>query len=155
MLEKLILWILLIATCILIFNFSSDDIDKSKEMSFKVAEKVADVTQIVEVKKEGKETNEFIKFHIFIRKVGHFLEFALLAILAYLLAKAYNIPVQKSLIIALVFSLAYAVFDEIHQLFSDGRDGRILDIFIDFCGSAVGAGVFYLIETRRIKKQTK
>lgn len=44
----------------------------------------------------------------------------------------------KRMIFALLVGIEYAVIDEIHQLFIDGRAGLISDIFIDSIGISIG-----------------
>ncbi len=70
----------------------------------------------------------------YIRKAAHFLEFAGLAFLVFNALRqtcSRNRPVLSFLITS-----AYAVTDEIHQLFVEGRACRIFDVFVDSCGAA-------------------
>ena len=82
--------------------------------------------------------------HIF-RKIGHLMEYALLALLLW---RAIRQP-QKSdrgarpwrwdeagLSLALVF--IYAASDEFHQIFIATRTALVSDIFIDTSGAAIG-----------------
>jgi VanZ family protein len=65
-----------------------------------------------------------------LRKLGHAAEFAMLgALLVRALRAAWP---------AFFVGVAYAVSDEIHQLFVPGRQGSPLDIAIDAVGVAVG-----------------
>ena len=76
-----------------------------------------------------------------IRKGAHFLEFAGLAFLVFNALRATcgrNRPALSFIITA-----AYAVSDEIHQLFVEGRACRIFDVFVDSCG-AVSAILFMM-----------
>ncbi len=141
----------MILTCVMIFNFSSKKGNNSYEQSEVITKKVENiVTQITD--KEPSNTT-FENVHYFIRKQGHFIEFAVLGILVFLLVRCYDFSLKKSLIIALSFVLFYAVTDEIHQLFVEGRTGRITDVFIDFFGSIIGVGIVCPFEVKRLKKQ--
>jgi VanZ family protein len=40
--------------------------------------------------------------------------------------------------VSVIFSLAYAIFDEWHQTFVFGREGKPLDALTDACGIAFG-----------------
>jgi len=153
MIKKIVLWILVILTCAMIFNFSSKEGNNSYEQSEAVTKKVENVvTQITD--KESSYAN-FERVHKFVRKQGHFIEFAILGIFVFLLVRCYDFSMKKSLIIALLFVLFYAATDEIHQLFVEGRTGRVKDVFIDFFGSVIGIGIVYPFEARKLKKKKK
>jgi VanZ family protein len=65
-----------------------------------------------------------------LRKVAHAAEFA---VLGFLLLRALGRELP-----ALALGIAYAVSDELHQHFVPGRQGSLLDVFIDAVGVAVG-----------------
>ena len=68
------------------------------------------------------------------RVVAHFAEYALLAALwAWALAPALG---RRGLLAAGVISLLYAISDEYHQSFVDGRDSDPLDVVADAAGIA-------------------
>ncbi len=50
-----------------------------------------------------------------------------------------------SALIATIYCLIYAIGDEFHQLFVDGRGGQTRDVLIDFAGALSGLGVRLLI----------
>lgn len=127
---------LLVAVCMgVIFFFSSQDGSTSQALSdgFKIIFGIP------------------VKITV-IRKTAHFLEFAGLAFLVFIALRqtfGFNRPFVSFFITA-----AYAVTDEIHQLFVEGRACRAFDIFIDSCG-AVSAILFmmlafYVLEKRRL-----
>lgn len=147
MVKKILLWLALIFVSVMIFNFSSADGYKSQNLTEKLTEKVIHIE-----KGEGsEESNLFKKTHTFIRKLGHFLEFALLGVLALYLAKSYNLSLKVCVVISLLYALIFAMGDEIHQLFVDGRDGRVTDVVIDFCGSLTSISIFYFKLKRKEK----
>ena len=65
-----------------------------------------------------------------LRKLAHLSEYALLGVL---LARAARRPA-----VALALAGAYAVTDEVHQTFVEGRQGAPLDIAIDTLGALAG-----------------
>jgi VanZ family protein len=76
-----------------------------------------------------------------LRKIGHFLEFA---ILGWLLVRALrDVPA------AILAGAAYAVTDEVHQMFVSGRQGSPLDWLIDTAG--VVAGVTIALRAGRVR----
>jgi VanZ family protein len=68
------------------------------------------------------------------RVVAHFTEYAVLATLwAWALAPSLG---RRALLAAAAISLLYAIADEYHQSFVDGRDSDVLDVITDAAGIA-------------------
>ena len=153
MLKKIILWALVILICISIFYFSSVEGDSSNEQSEAITKKVESI--VTEVTDKKPSNRLFQDIHIFVRKQGHFIEFALLGLFVFLLTRCYDLSFKMSLIITLLFVFFYACTDEIHQLFVKGRNGCVKDVFIDFAGGAVGVLIATLSEQIKSKKQSK
>lgn len=91
------------------------------------------------------------------RKGAHFLEYALLGILAWLAFRSLQ-PQPRSwrrcdALKALILVLVYAVSDEIHQAFVPSRQGAALDVLIDTAGGATG--LFLLAWARRLLKRER
>lgn len=85
-------------------------------------------------------------FHVLLRKTAHFIEFGLLGMLYVAglgIFKSFRIAYFKRGLTALVFAIIYAIFDELHQLFVDGRVCSIVDMAIDSFGAIIG--ISYLI----------
>jgi len=89
-----------------------------------------------------------------VRKGAHFSEFAVLGILSFLLVKSYGFSLKICVFSALSYCLIFAVCDEIHQLFVDGRAGKITDVCIDFFGSLVGVILLWIFYLQKNKKKT-
>jgi VanZ family protein len=75
-----------------------------------------------------------------LRKLAHVAEYVVLGVL---LARALEREWP-----ALLVGVAYAVTDEVHQLFVPGRAGSPLDVAVDALGVALGIAVFELGRTR-------
>lgn len=74
-----------------------------------------------------------------IRKTAHFLEYAILCVLYYRgLKNTANISTKKTLLLALILTIFYALTDEYHQTFVNGRTGRSFDIGVDSLGAFFG-----------------
>lgn len=86
-----------------------------------------------------------------VRKLAHFIEFAILGILVFINIKEYLN--KNTVIISIILSIIYATSDEVHQLFVPGRAFGIKDILIDSCGAIAGIFFIYLVLKRWIKKQ--
>jgi VanZ family protein len=81
------------------------------------------------------------------RKLIHFGEYALLCFLWWRLLRT-EMPDRRAALVALLLSSLYAVTDEIHQSFVDGRHGTPVDWAIDSAGAAAAA--FALAARRRV-----
>ncbi len=87
-----------------------------------------------------------------IRKLAHFSEFMILGALVYSNLKEYA---KKHLFVyALLFSSLYAVSDEFHQLFTEGRYCSLRDMLIDISGALTGILLSHLIARSCRKKET-
>jgi VanZ family protein len=71
---------------------------------------------------------------LLLRKLAHAVEFAILGALL-LRALAREAP-------ALALGVAYAVSDEVHQMFVSGRRGSAWDVLIDAAGVALGVAAW-------------
>jgi VanZ family protein len=76
-----------------------------------------------------------------LRKIAHAGEYAVLGALL-LRAVGHSVP-------AFALGVAYAISDEIHQSFVEGRRGAPLDVLIDAVGVAVGVLVWRRFVVRR------
>lgn len=78
-----------------------------------------------------------------VRKLAHCLEFTGLCILInfdFLFEKKKIKPFWS-----VIFTSAYALTDELHQIFVDGRSCQISDWAVDTTGAIIGAAGFWLI----------
>ena len=82
--------------------------------------------------------------NFFAKKTAHFIEFAILGILA---KRSF-----KNTWMALIFTLLYAASDEYHQAFIPGRESRIRDVIIDFTGGGFGIWILKYIPFQMKKK---
>ena len=106
--------------------------------------------------------------HHIVRKMAHFLEYALLgflftALLLYLNRRIRRARVAKwaTWMVPPLFCLLYAVSDEVHQIYSE-RGPSVKDVFIDFAGAVCGyllihafVGLAGLIKKRRKGKSCR
>ena len=77
--------------------------------------------------------------NIFISKIAHIGEYALLTfLLLRALGQSFSsLTFQSLLEISFLLAYAYAVSDEFHQLFVQGREGTFRDVMIDAVGITV------------------
>lgn len=79
----------------------------------------------------------------FVRTCAHFLEYAGLSVLFY--NALYRSFGYVRPVISVLLSSIYAVTDEVHQLFVEGRAFQISDIIIDSIGAAAGVAVLTVL----------
>lgn len=80
-----------------------------------------------------------------LRKLGHFMEFAILGALLSFNGRMWNLGRLPSILGGLVAALV----DETIQSFVPGRAAMVTDIWIDFGGVLFGVCVFYILFVRR------
>lgn len=94
------------------------------------------------------------QFNNIVRKAAHFSEYALLGFVVTLLFCQYPRFEEsrgRLILLAVVCCMVYAVTDEVHQLFVEGRTGRVLDVLIDTAGSAIGSSLAFAIHIISVK----
>lgn len=144
--KKIIYNTLLIIWMVIIFMFSNQNAKTSQATSDKIASDIVDTVEIVSKKDipDGNKKKLISDTRFIIRKTAHFTLYLILGILAHLVFSSYN--VSKPVIYSVIFCLLYACSDEVHQIFSDGRTAKLMDIFIDTCGGIVGNFICHIIK---------
>lgn len=134
--KKLIVFLPVIIWMLIIFLFSNQPATKSGEMSQGITEVITNIVGRVVNPSLSIDTLEH-----FIRKSAHFLEYLMLGLLV-CNALGYKRKINWiRIIVCVVICILYAASDEIHQLFVDGRSGRVLDVLIDSAGACCGIGI--------------
>jgi VanZ family protein len=92
--------------------------------------------------------------HFIVRKVAHFTEYAVLAVLA---ARAFSTSTRKTLHrgwfpASLALVVLYALSDEFHQRFVPSRTGSVYDSLIDMSGGLTALLLLLLRQRRRDKR---
>ena len=125
---------------ILIFTLSNQPADDSTQLSDGfISKTIGNIYKITHKNiKEEKLTEIKTKYTHITRKTAHFTIYLILGLLIGLLLKQYNITTKQIIIYGILICMLYAITDEIHQIFVQGRSGEIRDVLIDTCGSTVG-----------------
>lgn len=125
---------LLVAVCMaIIFSLSHQPASESSELSMNVMGFFARIfTQFVEA-----------IGHDNFRSIAHALEYCGLALL--LFNALYQTSGKPRIILSFVSGVFYAVTDEVHQIFIEGRAFQFTDILIDAIGTAFGIAASYII----------
>ena len=115
--------------------------------------KVTNYVHITNIELNDENLDKIIKdIHPVIRKLAHFGEFFILAILVLLMIRETNIKYYYSFTI--LFCIIMAIFDETHQLFVEGRSGNLFDVIIDTTGCLsyiIINKIYNIIKIKKVK----
>lgn len=134
---RTILLILIILTCLIIFEFSSQNANDSKEVSGKITEKIVSIFYNVKLDKNRVES--------IVRKIAHYFIYTLLGIEIMSFVSTFTIKEFDRISFALIAGMIYAMIDEIHQAFVSGRGALITDVMLDTLGVITGIFISLLI----------
>lgn len=154
--------ILVLVWCFIIFNFSNMDTTESNTKSKDTINKVIDTTietsnkvGIIENIPTKEEKTELINnLNKPLRKCMHAFIYFILAILVLNALKISNISKNKYLL-TIIICFIYALTDEYHQTFINGRTGQFSDVLIDTIGTVIGTIIYKLITDKILQKKQK
>jgi VanZ family protein len=124
----------------MIFSFSAQDSIASSNLSYKVSYKAVSILdKTLDLELTDKQYTKCVnKIHHYVRKLGHFSEYCLLAITLALPLYVYGIRGIWLLLTIGIICVVYASSDEFHQRFVNGRGPSVKDVIIDSSGAIFG-----------------
>ena len=127
-----------IMTCI--FLFSAQDSTESSNLSDSVTYAlVSGFDKIFHIPGTESKIIETVKcLNVFVRKMAHFTEYALLGVSLILPICLYNLKRKSVILLTLIICVLYSISDEFHQLYVPGRYGCLKDVIIDSSGALLG-----------------
>ena len=135
---------LTICVMVMIFEFSTQDADRSDHTSGFISKAIISVLyrdyamQTPEKRQEIYDSVQFV-----VRKCAHFSEYTLLGFLLRLCLESWfghRMKKRHTLMLpAFLCGALYAGSDEWHQKLIDGRSGQWTDVLLDSCGVLFGA----------------
>ena len=136
---------LLIATFVVIFNFSSQNGEESGSLSRAVTAKI--VNTFPYTKDLSLETRAKMIKHgeIIVRKLAHLSIYTLVGIFIMAFMCTFDTRVLYKFGISLLVGLIYAITDEYHQSFVAGRGPSARDVCIDTAGVFIGIIIILII----------
>lgn len=139
--------IIIILIYYIIFNFSSATGEISGEFSRGIVAEIIDaIERVLPINLPFNDSIEQIEtMNYYIRKTGHFLEYATLGFFIYSIALCWNKGNKKSVISTVFLIVLLAALDEFHQYFVPGRYGKVTDVFIDTGGGIAGMIIIALM----------
>ncbi len=144
--RKVLSTALVIIWMITIFYFSHQQGTGSSSTSKNVSMIIVNILDIKnemteEQKEEIVETIEPV-----IRKLAHYTLYMLGGILIINSVNAYIKEDIKTIRYSSLIGVIYAISDELHQLFINGRSGKIIDVVIDSIGIFTGIAMYLLMK---------
>jgi len=126
---------------------SSQNSVESTKVSFGIIERFSEIFNISADNKTLKYAEKIL------RKSAHFGLYTVLGGCIMLTVSVVKKPGFKYILLSVVLSCIYAVTDEYHQTFVNGRSGELRDVLIDTGGALLGTLIIYLI--LKLKKREK
>ena len=124
----------------LIFSFSAQTGEMSGELSYAISYKIIEFKN--EVLHEGKSYDELSyeadQIHFYVRKAAHMTEYFFLAVAVSFPLYVYRVRGIWLFLLAGIFCVCFAGFDEYHQSFVSGRSPAVRDVCIDSSGALIG-----------------
>lgn len=154
---KSISWIAVIAWMAVIFYLSHQPGSASSDLSSGI---VTALLNLMDWVAPGLNF-DVESFHTLVRKNAHFIAYFLLSLLSLNAWRSSGFSGFKQLALGFAMCVLFAVTDEIHQLFIDGRSGEARDVLIDSAGAALGVVVYAAVDNlqnlsrRKITKSRK
>lgn len=81
----------------------------------------------------------------FFRKGAHIAEYFVLVFLFFRVFRLHKLKKKEIYLLSFLFSLAYALSDEIHQSFIPGREGKFSDVGVDMIGIILAVLIYNLL----------
>ncbi len=132
---RILSWTAVILWMIIIYNFSSQEAVNSNQLSTRITETIIQTVENISPNSEFKTEN----LNSFIRKNAHLVIYFVLGMLVINAFKRNGLLGYKSIILAVLISVLYAVSDEVHQIFVPGRGAQVSDVIIDSIGVILGS----------------
>ena len=150
--KKIFSLLFLIFWCLLIFYFSNQKGDISKNSSNGVIDLL---NQFLRIFNDSIDLNNIEGISFLIRKLAHMFLYFVLYIAIFSVFKLFTFLKNiKSYFLILGLCFLYAISDEVHQLFITERSFGIIDILIDTFGASLGF-FFLSFGNKKIKSQDK
>jgi len=129
-----------------IFLLSNQPASKSGALSLTIA-----THSLPYVEKWTGQEMTITQWNHTLRKLAHFSLYFFLASIIMVLSRVHGWSWRKSLFVSLFISMSYAIIDETHQWFVDGRGASVRDVAIDSAGAMLGIVAVYLVGRRWLK----
>lgn len=137
-LKKMLPWLLLVFLMIIIFYLSNQPIGESRELTKKTMIMIADVVEKF-IPIEAFKTSGIVRLF---RKSAHFFLYLVMATILMFGFRSMGIKGRKAMTLTMIICIVFAISDELHQLFVDGRGAQVKDVVVDAFGAIAGTGIY-------------
>lgn len=135
---RTILIILLLANLWIIFGFSNQNGEESGSLSRKITETITKNIKSIQELEQSQKEKLLSKIEHIVRKLAHFSLYTSVGFLTMSLMSTYKLTNTQRIILSLCMGGAYAITDEIHQIFIPDRGPSVGDVLIDTSGVVFG-----------------
>ncbi len=142
---QIILIILIIIWMTVIFCFSAQDADDSSKTSGRTLKVIVDTLPETKDLKETEKEEIIEDWQPTIRKLAHYSIYTIGGVLLYAFFNTTECINAKKVIYTILSGACYAITDEFHQYFVDGRSSEIRDVCIDTAGIITGMIIMIFI----------
>lgn len=140
---RLMLVVITLLLIVGIFLLSNQPASKSGALSTTIA-----TYSLPYVEKWTGQELSIEQWNHILRKIAHFSLYFLLASIIMVFGRVNGWSWRKALYISLFIAIGYAIIDETHQWFVDGRGASVRDVAIDSAGAMLGIVAVYLVGRR-------
>lgn len=146
--KKIIFTIFVCTWMLTVFFFSHQQGTSSSNTSKNVSTIIINILDIKKEMLEDKKTEIVQIIEPIIRKLAHYTLYMIGGILIINCIDAYIKEDKKNIIYSLFIGILYSISDELHQLFINGRSGKILDVIIDSVGVFTGILIYWIVKKK-------
>ena len=132
----------------MVFLFSNQQGNASSVTSNKVTKEIIEIIPSTKNLEENKKNEIVKKVNPIMRKIAHYSIYLVGGILIIFFISTIVKSEGRGVLYSTLIGLIYAITDEIHQMFMDGRTAKITDVFIDTLG--VITGILLLLFVKEI-----
>ena len=148
--KKILYIFMVILWMALVFFFSHQQAKVSSATSGNTIRMIIDLFSNIRNIEENEKEQIVTKLQTIVRKLAHFSIYTLGGMLIYNFINTYDLDNKRKMIYSFIIGGFYAVTDEFHQLFIEGRSGELRDICID--SSGILFGILLILLLNKIKK---
>ena len=151
--------LLLVCWMTTIFLLSAEPAVESSKSSDRVEKIIVSVAKTLGYEPKPDESFALHDLTKIVRKSAHFFLYFVLGLFSAFVLYAFEVK-KRIYIYAVFMSAFYAVTDEIHQLFVEGRSAQVTDVLIDTAGATLAVLILWSMicisrKRKNIKKLTK
>ena len=129
-----------ILVMVMIYRFSAQPAVESASLSQEVTERVVhSINYRLQMGwTPAEQALKVILLEFYVRKLAHFSEYLLLAVTLIIPLYAHGVRKARVIFYTMLICVLYAITDEYHQSFIDGRSPQVRDVLIDSSGALLG-----------------